>query len=117
MQVLLLLEFLAECAFLLARCLASNNEDDPTCQMSFRQFTMARAVYAVPVIALNASILFIGGGPTGSCKFPPLSLSLFFMIVVVTAFFLSLLRDETKTADQQKCRTSLYAVQQHPPHL
>lgn len=73
MQVLLLLEFIAEVIFLIIQCLAANDDDEPTCDISFRMFTLIRAIYAVPVTALNASILFIGGKPTGSCKFSSIS--------------------------------------------
>lgn len=68
MQVILLLEFLLECMFFVVRCLATNDEDEPTFDISFRTFTLVRAIYAVPVLILNASILWIGGGRIGECK-------------------------------------------------
>lgn len=68
MQVILLLEFIMETMFVFIRCLATNDEEDPTIDISFRAFLLIRAIYAVPVLILNASILWMGGGKAGECK-------------------------------------------------
>lgn len=129
MQVLLLLEFLAECGFLVLRLLSTNDEDEPTCEISFRVFTLFRAVYAVPVVALNASILFIGGSPTGSClpanpavqvAYTHLILYALFTIVFLVVAMVRLInydseKDDTTTGYYYSGRTSYTGSLGFPP--
>lgn len=74
MQAILLLELCFEFLFLFIACIADRSLVDPpvsgerrNVDISFRGYLFIRAIYAVPVLILNCSIYWIGGGPTGSC--------------------------------------------------
>lgn len=106
MQAVLLLELIFEIFFLFLRCFAdaqllpsapSDEDKDPVIDVTMRGYTYVRTIYLIPVLILNCSIYWIGGGPTGSClstyteiqvTFAHLMLYLLYcMFVVVTAVY------------------------------
>lgn len=75
-QAVLLLELLIEIIFLFIRCCADHQFDDPPgsemsprVDVTFRGYVFLRTIYAIPVVILNCAIYWIGGGPTGTCEF------------------------------------------------
>lgn len=69
MQVFLLLEGLAEAFLLGLRLFSSDDPDEPTLNISFRSFTVIRGIYAIIVLIINVSVVWIGGGRVGECTF------------------------------------------------
>lgn len=65
MQVVLLLEFCAELLFLMVRWFGDSEAS--LVALNFRGFIFARIVYAIPVAAMNISVLWWGSSPTGTC--------------------------------------------------
>lgn len=67
MQVVLLLELLFECIAVIAVCLLSR---DKNAKKFLRMWsTTLLLIYVIPVILLNVSVIWLGGAPTGSCKY------------------------------------------------
>lgn len=74
MQAVLLLELCFEFLFLFLRCFADadftnpiDSDESHAIDINMRGYIFVRAIYAIPVVILNCSIYWIGGGPTGSC--------------------------------------------------
>ncbi|KAI0559950.1 Radical SAM domain protein [Gracilaria domingensis] len=104
MQIVLLLELCFEILFLFLRCFAERDDDDDdtstsgttdtnaSIQINMRAYILIRAIYTVPVLIINVSIYWIGGGPTGAClsnyselqvPFTHLLFYLFFCVIII----------------------------------